>query len=169
MASDHDHYYTQRLYYHSQKRDIRSGPAYPGGQEHPNLVAGYKRIPKLVKSVPGGVQWYDPADSGRASGTFGNLGRDTLTGPNTVNFDFGTEKATAISSLCEVCSVQFRGDLFNIFNHPNLGLPLASAFSARSTTVNGVTTNGAANPLGPIISTTNTTSRQIQFALKFIF
>ncbi len=49
--------------------------------------------------------------------------------------------------------VQFRAELFNGLNHPNLGLP-GRTFETASFGV---------------ISTTTTNNRDVQFALKFIF
>jgi hypothetical protein len=53
-------------------------------------------------------------------GTLGNAGRDSLNGPGFFNVDFSTEKAFA---LTERVNVQFRAELFNLFNHVNLAQP----------------------------------------------
>lgn len=86
----------------------------------------------------------------------GNLGRDSITGPNFLNTDFSVTKNTKIT---ERFTLQFRSEMFDVFNHPNFGNPVLT------------TTSGA---FGRILSTRVPTgdfgsSRQIQFALKLIF
>ena len=51
-----------------------------------------------------------------APGTYGNLGRDTLTGPGIANLDFSALKNT---SLTERFRLQFRAEFFNIANRTN--------------------------------------------------
>ncbi|HTQ59214.1 MAG TPA: carboxypeptidase regulatory-like domain-containing protein [Candidatus Solibacter sp.] len=86
----------------------------------------------------------------------GNLGRDSITGPNFVNTDFSVTKNT---KLTERVTLQFRSEMFDIFNHPNFGNPVLTV------------TSGS---FGKILSTRFPTgdfgsSRQIQFALKLLF
>ena len=72
-------------------------------------------------------------------------------------------------------SVEFRAELFNVINHANFGLPASTEFAGTITDPAGPSEapTGAtlANPLGTAgkITSTATTSRQIQFALKLIF
>lgn len=51
---------------------------------------------------------------------FGSLGRNVLRGPYQKRFDFGLSKTTAIT---ERVGLEFRWDVFNIFNHVNFALP----------------------------------------------
>ncbi len=86
----------------------------------------------------------------------GDLGRDSITGPGFVNTDFSVTKNT---KLTEKLNLQFRTEMFDVFNHPNFGNPVLT------------TTSGA---FGRILSTRVPTgdfgsSRQIQFALKLMF
>ncbi len=86
----------------------------------------------------------------------GNLGRDAIIGPNFLNTDFSVTKNTKVF---EKLNLQFRAEMFDLFNHPNFGDPVLT------------TTSGA---FGEIFSTRVPTgdfgsSRQIQFALKLIF
>lgn len=86
----------------------------------------------------------------------GNLGRDSITGPDFVNTDFSVTKNTKIT---ERFTLQFRSEMFDVFNHPNFGNPVLT------------TTSGS---FGRILSTRFPTgdfgsSRQIQFALKLLF
>lgn len=89
-----------------------------------------------------------------ASGTYGNVGRDVLYGPGLADLDFSVLKTT---SLTERLKMQFRAEFFNILNHANFGSPNAVVFSSASTT--------PASTAG-VITSTSTTSRQIQFGLK---
>ena len=66
---------------------------------------------------PGGFQRLDPITQ---AGLFGNAGRNIAQGPAYQQWDFSALKNWRIS---ESKTIQFRGELFNIFNHANLGLP----------------------------------------------
>src|SRR5438552_16698347 len=86
----------------------------------------------------------------------GNLSRDAVTGPNFINTDISVLKDT---KLTEKVTVQFRTEMFDVFNHPNFGNPVL-------TTTNAV--------FGQVQSTRFPTgdfgsARQIQFALKLLF
>jgi Carboxypeptidase regulatory-like domain/TonB dependent receptor len=88
----------------------------------------------------------------------GNLGRNSVTGPSFVNADFSVIKNT---KLTEKVNLQFRGELFDVFNHPNFGNP-GLTFSPTSTTFGVI--NSTRFPTGDFGS-----ARQIQFALKLKF
>lgn len=101
-------------------------------------------------------QWFNPsAFVLPAAGTYGNLGRGTYAGPGLAALDLSLVKAIAAT---ERMNLQFRSEFFNILNHTNLGTPNAIVFSS-----------GAVSPSAGLITTTATTSRQIQFGLKLIF
>jgi hypothetical protein len=105
-------------------------------------------------------RWYDvTCFSLQTPGTFGNLGRNTVRGPNFVNTDLSLLKDTRIRRISETFAVQFRAEFFNIFNHTNLGLPAVGLFLG----------GGARSPSAGQITTYVGTPRQIQLALKFIF
>ena len=103
-------------------------------------------------------QWFNP-NSFLApppnSGFYGNLGRDTLIGPGLATWDFSVMKDT---TLHERLNLQFRAEIFNLLNRANFNTPSLITFTP--TGVSG--TAGA-------ISSTSTTSRQIQFGLKLIW
>ncbi len=83
--------------------------------------------------------------------TFGNEGRNNLTGPPQKNFDFITYKDFP---FLERMNLQLRAEFFNILNHTNFGLP--------NNNVQGGTAFGT-------ITSTATAPREIQFALKLTF
>ena len=91
------------------------------------------------------------------TGTYGNVGRNVLTGPGLAGLDFSVLKTT---SLSEKVHLQFRAEFFNLLNRANFGSPNAVVFSSASSTP--ATTAG-------VITSTATTSRQIQFGLKVQF
>jgi len=115
--------------------------------------------------------------------TFGTAKRQTLFGPHQRNADFSVFKTFNVS---EQLKLQFRAEVFNIFNTPNFGNPGATlncygAITGNSCANVADSTNkansfNAANltalPPGTITSLANGTeynSRQIQFALKLLF
>jgi hypothetical protein len=124
--------------------------------QRPNVVLPAGQI------VTGNInQWGNPAAfTLPAPGTLGNLQRDSLTGPGTVNLDGSLSKETQIK---EQVRLQFRAEFFNLFNHANFALPNASVFAQAA--------NGGAtpNPTFGKVNATTTSSRQIQFALKLLF
>jgi hypothetical protein len=123
----------------------------------PNLVAGRSPDPIL-----GQVNlWYDPtAFVMQPLGENGDLGRNTLVGPAFWQTDISLNKNTRVT---ERISAQFRAELFNIFNHADMGLPNPTVFLLQA---NGSTT---VNPTAGQITGTSNQPRQIQFALKFLF
>lgn len=101
-------------------------------------------------------QWFNPhAFVLPQAGTFGNLGRGVYSGPGLTDVDASLFKTTSIT---ERANLQFRAEVFNVMNHPNFGTPNATVFSS-----------GAISPSAGLITSTATTSRQIQFGLKLIF
>src|ERR1700730_1459062 len=91
----------------------------------------------------------------------GNLGRNTLIGPGLVNLDFSVFKNNYIKKFSDSFNVQFRAEFFNIINHANFAPPLDKRNVFDST--------GHAVGDAGLITSTQTTSRQIQFALKVIW
>jgi hypothetical protein len=61
-----------------------------------------------------------------AAGTFGNVARNSFFGPHAFNMDASLSKQF---HLTERFGAQFRADLFNAFNHVNLGQPNATVDS----------------------------------------
>ncbi len=135
----------------------------PGTTPRPNYVPGCQLQVGKVN------QWFNPACfSVPAPGVPGNVGRDLGRGPNLQNTDFSLSKETRIK---EALRLQFRAEVFNIFNHANFALPAASVFTAGA--AGACTASGAGcglpNSQAGRITATATTSRQLQFGLKLIF
>jgi len=92
-----------------------------------------------------GAPWATPAQY-----TFGNAGRGILRGPGRTDVDFSVFKQFPIT---EKLRLQFRGEFFNLFNHPQFDLPNPTIGS----------------PSAGVISGTVGTPRDIQFSLRLFF
>ena len=117
----------------------------------------------VILGKPG--EWFNPnaflteSNAATMNGFCGNLGRDTLIGPGLATWDFSVLKDTPVR---ERLSLQFRVEIFDIldranFNTPNLILATLSG------------TTPVANPAAGAVTSTSTTSRQIQFGLKLLW
>lgn len=121
----------------------------------PDYVAGASVRPPQV-DLPG-QQLNLAAFAAPPAGRVGNLGRNVLHGPHAINFDLSLFKNFL---LTERQKVEFRAELFNIFNTPQFANP-------------GGNITAPAN-FGRSLSTISTssgfaTNRQVQFALRYIF
>ena len=132
--------------------------------DRPSLVSGRSNNP-IVGKVD---EWFDPtAFVLQPAGEFGDLHRNTLTGPGLLSLDMGIVKNTKIN---EDMNLQFRAEFFNIINHANFGTPAVGLYTSSSNpSAPGYINGGVPNLSAGVITTTTTTSRQIQFALKLIF
>ncbi len=109
-------------------------------------------------------------------GTFGNLVRNSLHGPNFWQADLVMNKRFRVT---ETSNVEFKAEFFNIFNHANFANPPATLPNALGTGANQIQpgqpfTRAAAGNFGILNSTVGRTvglgtSRQIQFALRVNF
>lgn len=92
---------------------------------------------------------------------WGNLGRNTLIGPGVSKLDFSVFKNNRVRRISENFNAQFRAEVFNILNRANFASP----------TDNSTVFDHLGSPISSagLITSTQTTSRQIQFALKFIW
>lgn len=106
-----------------------------------------------------------PPPSGQVycSNLLGNSGRNTVIGPGLQNLDFSLFKNNPVRQISENFNVQFRWEVFNVANHPDFNPPLPGARQV-------FTATGALNTTAGMLATpTSQTSRQMQFALKFIW
>jgi hypothetical protein len=128
------------------------------GTQRPDLVPGVSLTPQRGKSV---AHWINPAAFATPAGEFGNTPRNFLRGPGTWQVDLGAGKTIA---LTERALVEFRSEFYNVFNHPQLGPPIATlgapGFGSIQQAVNTTT------PVSPVGSGT---PREMQFALRFEF
>lgn len=115
-----------------------------GANDRPNLL----KNPSLAQPGPDG--WFNTAAFALSPfGTFGNAGRNILTGPGLQTVNLALLKDTA---LLERKTLQFRAEIFNSLNHPNFNLP--DNFFGSPT-------------FGKIESARD--PRRIQFGVKFLF
>jgi hypothetical protein len=128
--------------------------------------------PQLDPNVQGklyphtAAQWFNPeAFAAPTPGTFGNAGRDALTGPGLTDVDLSLLKN---ATLRERLHAQFRIEYFNLLNHTNFTTPNAVVFSSGPTPAKP-TAAAVISPTAGVMTATATTSRQLQFALKLLF
>ncbi len=91
------------------------------------------------------------------NGTYGNASRNLLRGPNEFETDLSLAKKLVVT---ERVNLQFRAEFFNILNHTNFNTPNPVVYSAAT---------GQPSPTAGVITSTATTSRQIQFGLKLLW
>ncbi len=92
-----------------------------------------------------------------ATGTYGNVSRDALTGPGLSEMDFSAAKT---SHLTERLGLEFRAEFFNILNHTNFLTPNEVVYTSATSGV---------SPTAGLVTASSTTSRQIQFGAKLLF
>jgi hypothetical protein len=109
----------------------------------------------VIEGTPN--QWFNPnAFNLEAAGTFGNVGKNVLVGPNFRDVDVSAFKTTSVG---ERVRLEFRAEAFNVLNRANFNLPGSfNVFSA--TTI---------SPAAGVILATANSSRQLQLGLKAIF
>ena len=109
-------------------------------------------------------QWFNPnafIAPPSAGGFYGNLGRDTFIGPGLATWDFSVLKDTRIR---ERLSVQFRAEIFNVLNRANFNTPNLIVFTPpTASNLSGISGTAGA------VTSTSTTSRQVQFGLKLLW
>ena len=114
----------------------------------------------------GTTQWFNPAAFiVPPSGTFGDVGRNVLTGPGLGTWDFSVLKDT---HLYERMNLQFRAEIFNMLNRTNLDTPnlIYVHFRNRWHASDSRATISRGRNHSRI---TSTTSRQVQFSLKLLW
>jgi hypothetical protein len=110
----------------------------------------------LYQRTPG--QYFNPAAFlPPATGTYGNVSRDSLTGPRLSQLDFS---AVRNAHPTERLGIQFRAEFFNILNHTNFLTPNEVVYTSATSGI---------SPTAGVVTATSTTSRQIQFGAKVQF
>jgi Carboxypeptidase regulatory-like domain len=111
-----------------------------------------------VLSNPTLSEWFNTSCfAAPAPGELGNASRTPLSGPDFVNTDFSVIKHFPLPR--ESTRLDFRAEFFNLFNHPQFGLPVSSI---------GYADLASPATFGVINSTVNN-PRVIQFAMKLLF
>jgi hypothetical protein len=169
-------------------RSLSNNPGAAGSaSDRPNLDPSFDRR-KVITHNPS--RWFDATMFDLPlAGTLGNAPRNFLRGPDLKNVDFAINKDTRAPALGEQGIVQFRAEFFNILNRPNFANPSTGAGSNAVTILSlsapaaiqcgpkyaanscqfGSSPALAINSTAGQITSTVTTSRQIQFSLKLIF
>ncbi|HEX9422250.1 MAG TPA: hypothetical protein VF899_03355, partial [Pyrinomonadaceae bacterium] len=129
--------------------------------QRPNLVLG---VPIYLHNPGDSLQYLNPAAFSLPElGRFGSLGRGSIRGPGTKNFDFSVVKNWRIHDRY---SLQFRAEMFNAFNHTNF-----NGIDAGLSLNNVVGDENFGKPLNPNFGRITATRgpREIQFGVKFNF
>jgi hypothetical protein len=127
--------------------DVLTGPGCRGSRVNPGNPLDY--IKTQCFAFP------DP------STRFGDAGRNILIGPGILNLDTSLVRNIGGS---EKLHAQFRAEFFNVLNHTNFASPVVTT---NNTSLFGA--NGAPISSAGVLTSTTTTSRQIQFGLKLIW
>ena len=107
------------------------------------------------------------AFSNPVGGTYGTCGRNVLYAPSTVNWDASVFKNFRIT---EGQALQFRMEMFNAPNHPELAAPNLSFGTTTQTPTSSFNTIRSTSTINQSGSpAANGVMRQIQFALKYTF
>jgi hypothetical protein len=133
---------------------LRAGPVV--NNPDPACQATVSQGGRAADRVHTVATWFNPcAFAAPPPGRFGAAGRNILIGPGTNNLDFSLARSIPLRS--ERHRLEVRGDLFNLFNHPNYDIPgriFESQTFARILTE---------NEYG------NKPPRQIQLSLRYVF
>ena len=123
----------------------------------------YININTVANPTGGAVAIPASTVNGVTASPFGNLSRDPGRGPiyNNLNLAFNKRFDTPMESL----KVEFRGELYNTFNHTNFTTPGGTIANSTAKDANGNTV--AVQTGGAITSTFD--PRIVQFGLKVLF
>jgi carboxypeptidase family protein len=120
--------------------------------------AGLTQPPTVNGRFVNGIQYYNPAAFALpAPGSYGSIERNAFYGPGFASVDLSVFKNFKIK---ERYSIQFRSEIFNIFNRLNMGNPDGSISGGL---ISGTRHGGDAPGIG------YGEPRNIQFVLKFLF
>jgi hypothetical protein len=118
------------------------------GSSTQNIDRWFDATPGSSYAVPTAA---NPTKNNAVEARLGNCGRNTLRGPDYINFDFGLGRT--FDYFGEGRRLELRWEMFNMFNTPQFGLPQ----------------NDVSNSAAGRISTLSGDPRVMQFALKFVF
>jgi outer membrane receptor protein involved in Fe transport len=147
----------------SVQRRVNVTPGIPIWLED-SLAPGGRRLNNSVDAArPGCRGPFCPAPAGQQ----GNLGRNALRGFPLRQIDFALRRQF---NFTEQVHLQFRAEAFNLFNHPNFGLPensLTSAQFGRTTRTLATSLSSLGVGLSPLYQIGG--PRSIQFAVRLGF
>jgi len=150
--------FTPQLSYNPSNDGDTRNPVRPFLNPNFNAATDGPAMPKTAN------EWFNPAlfaFQATTSGFQGNLGRQTLIGPGLATWDFSVMKDTHIR---ESLNLQFRAEIFNLLDRANFNTPnLILAVSPPSGTT------PVFSPTAGQITSTSTSSRQVQFGLKLLW
>jgi len=144
---------TGRMLNVSVTRSSKDLPDGNSSNQRPDLVAG---VPLYPDNQTLGNWINRAAYAVPAKGTWGNLARNTLTGPGVNQWDLALLKTFPIN---ENHKISFRAEFFNAFNRPHFGNP--------ATNISSSSFGRITSPMNRDIGTG--TPRQIQFMLRYAF
>jgi outer membrane receptor protein involved in Fe transport len=126
-------------------------------EQRPNLAPGVTSIRRVSNT-----QLFDPAVFVLpALGTRGTVGRNTIDGPGLLTFDPAFVKSFFLGSGSKR-SAQLRVEMFNAFNRVNFNIPTVANLTIFNNATERNTTAGQ-------ITSTSTSARQVQLALRILF
>lgn len=133
--------------------------------DRPSLIAGGNNN-RILSNGREPARYYDPTQFEvplARAGYFGTAGRNTIVQPGVLTLDFSVQKNFKFT---ENKYLQFRGEMFNVANRGNFNGPDLSVISSAPT---AAAPGGVRSLTAGRITSTITTSRQVQFALKLYF
>ncbi|GMV23912.1 MAG: hypothetical protein AMXMBFR57_38610 [Acidimicrobiia bacterium] len=146
----------------NRSRSLWSPSLGPGtGPDRPSYAPGYNKD-NAVTGNPS--QWFDPnAFVLQPAGTFGNVGRNELIGPDLRTLDLALSKFMKLDRLSfGRGTLELRLEVFNVFNRANFGPPSLVAFAGTAPTEAPLATFGQ-------IRSTVTSARQGQLGIRISF
>ncbi len=130
--------------------NANNGEPLSAPSQRPNLICNPNSGPKTT------AEWFNTScftTATLAPFTYGNAGRDIVIGPGLDDFDASIQKEFPVR---ENIGLQFRVDVFDFFNHPNLNSPVGPGRMYSTSSSFGSITS-AQDP------------REMQFSLRLVF
>ncbi len=121
-----------------------------GGYDRPN----YTGISPYLDNPTPSRYWNLTSFTEAPPGQFGNVGRNSITGPGIIAFDAELHKQFKMPYK-ESHFLQFRFEAFNVLNHPNWAMPNLNIL--------------AKGQAFGTVTATSTAMRQLQLGLKYLF
>jgi hypothetical protein len=132
-----------------------------GVTEFPNRVVGPACTRLTNPGNPNGYINLSCYNFPNPRNVLGNAGRNSLVGPGLAELDFSLTRTFQMPFLSDAARLQFRAEAFNLANRVNFQPPLPNNSLYNST--------GAPLATVGIITSTATSSRQLQFALRLVW